>query len=129
MAIGVVKRLLSIRTEKQAEPLHRRRQGRRTAILNVMIFLKWVKVEHGVQKCDWPPKRERDPEEYTGEETETLLDYANDEDRLVLSSFLCSGFRSGDVLPKPAAAAQFQRRSHALHVFSGELGLGWAKGE
>jgi len=24
--------------------------------LNVMIFLQWAKVEHAVQKGDWPPK-------------------------------------------------------------------------
>lgn len=65
--------------------------------LNVMIFLKWAKVEHGVLKGDWPPKPERDPEEYTDEEIEALLDEADDEERLVLSSFLCSGFRSGEL--------------------------------
>ncbi len=42
-------------------------------------------------------ERRLDPEEYTNEEIETLLDYANDEERLVLSSFLCSGFRSGEL--------------------------------
>ncbi len=56
--------------------------------LNMMIFLKWAKVNHGVQKGDWPPKPERDPEEYTDEEITKLLDAANDEERLLLSSFL-----------------------------------------
>lgn len=65
--------------------------------LNVMIFLKWAKVEHGVQNGDWPAKPERDPEEYTDEEITTLLDEADDEERLLLSSFLCSGFRSGEL--------------------------------
>ncbi|MGH9716807.1 MAG: tyrosine-type recombinase/integrase [Candidatus Acidiferrales bacterium] len=65
--------------------------------LNVMIFLKWAKVEHGVQKGDWPPKPERDPEEYADEEIEMLLHEADDEERLLLSSFLCSGFRSGEL--------------------------------
>jgi integrase len=65
--------------------------------LNVMIFLKWAKIEHGVQKGDWPPKPERDPEEYTDEEITKLLDKADDEERLLLSSFLCSGFRSGEL--------------------------------
>jgi integrase len=67
------------------------------SFLNVMIFLKWAKVEHGVQKGDWPPKPERDPEEYTDEEIAKLLDAANDDERLLLSSFLCSGFRSGEL--------------------------------
>jgi hypothetical protein len=59
--------------------------------LNVMIFLKWAKVEHGVQKGDWPAKPERDPEEYTDEEITKLLDEAYEE-RFLLSAFLCSGF-------------------------------------
>jgi integrase len=65
--------------------------------LNVMIFLKWAKVEHGVHKGDWPPKPERDPEENTDEEITKLLEEADDEERLLLSSFLCSGFRSGEL--------------------------------
>lgn len=65
--------------------------------LNVAVFLKWAKVEHGVQKGDWPPKPERDPEEYTDEEIIALLDAADGEERLILSSFLCSGFRSGEL--------------------------------
>ncbi|MGC1684131.1 MAG: site-specific integrase [Candidatus Acidiferrales bacterium] len=65
--------------------------------LNAMIFLKWAKIEHGVLKRDWPPKPERDPEEYTDEEITKLLDTADDDERLLLSSFLCSGFRSGEV--------------------------------
>jgi integrase len=65
--------------------------------LNVMIFIKWAKVEHGVQKGDWPPKPERDPEEYTDEEIIAMLDAADDEQRLVLNSFLCSAFRSGEL--------------------------------
>lgn len=65
--------------------------------LNVMIFLRWAKVEHGVLKGDWPPKSERDPEEYTDVEITAMLDAADSEERILLSSFLCSGFRSGEL--------------------------------
>jgi len=78
--------------------------------LNVMIFLKWAKVEHGVQKGDWPPKPERDPEEYTDEEIEKLLNEADDEERLLLSSFLCSGFRSGELANFLYADINFARK-------------------
>jgi integrase len=65
--------------------------------LNVMIFLKWAKVEHGVLTGDWPPKPERDPEEYTDEEITALLNAADEDEWLVLCSFLCSGFRSAEL--------------------------------
>ena len=65
--------------------------------LNVMIFLKWAKVQHGVLKGDWPPKPERDPEEYSDEEIEKLLKAAEPEERLVLNCFLVSGTRSGEL--------------------------------
>jgi integrase len=74
-----------------------------------MIFLKWAKVEHGVQKGDWPAKPERDPEEYTDEEITELLDEADDEERLLLSSFLCSGFRSGELANFTYADINFLR--------------------
>jgi integrase len=77
--------------------------------LNVMIFLKWAKVEHGVQNGDWPAKPERDPEEYADEEITKLLDEANDEERLLLSSFLCSGFRSGELANFTYADINFLR--------------------
>ena len=44
----------------------------------MMIFLKWANVEHEVQKGDWPPKPERDPEEYTDDKIITMLDAADD---------------------------------------------------
>jgi len=65
--------------------------------LNVMIFLKCAQIQHGVKKSDWPAKPEREPEEYTDAEIETLLTTATDQERLVLNSFLCSSLRSGEL--------------------------------
>jgi integrase len=81
--------------------------------LNAMIFLKWCGVQPGVKKHDWPPKQEREPEEYTEEEIVKLLSAARAElkvkpqsprhlhsqinERLLMNSFLCSGLRSGEL--------------------------------
>jgi integrase len=65
--------------------------------LNLTIFLKWAQVKTNLKNGDWPPKPEREPEEYTDAEIETLLKTATDEERLVLNSFLCSGLRSGEL--------------------------------
>jgi hypothetical protein len=87
--------------------------------LNVMIFLKWAKVEHGIQKGDWPAKPERDPEEYTDEEITKLLDEADDEERLLLSSFLCSGFRSGELANLAYADINFLRNIWRVEMKEG----------
>ena len=65
--------------------------------LNVMVFLKWAGVRIGLRKDDWPPKPVREPEEYMDEEINKLLNEADNEERLVLNSFLCSGLRSGEL--------------------------------
>jgi integrase len=65
--------------------------------LNVMVFLKWCGVQTKLRADDWPPKPEREPEEYTDDEINALLNHATGEERLVLNSFLCSGLRSGEL--------------------------------
>ena len=65
--------------------------------LNVMVFLKWAMVPTGVRKNDWPPKPEREPEEYTDEQINAMLTAADGEERLILNSFLCTGLRSGEL--------------------------------
>ncbi len=70
--------------------------------LNLMIFLRWwhekeVSEALGVSDSDWPPKLEREPEAYTEEELEKLFAEADDEERLLLKCFLCSGLRSGEL--------------------------------
>jgi len=67
-----------------------------------MIFLRWwhekaVSEALGVSDSDWPPKLEREPEAYTGEELEKLFAEADDEERLLLKCFLCSELRSGEL--------------------------------
>jgi integrase len=74
--------------------------GRRSVynnFLNVMCFLKWAKVKTEVVKEDWPPKPERDPEEYSDDEITALLNAAEPDERLLLNAFLCSGVRSGEL--------------------------------
>jgi integrase len=82
--------------------------------LNTMIFLKWCKLTTEVKKTDWPPKPEREPEEYYDDEIDKLLKRAaktfrgiekrkgdptgpGSDDRLLLNSFLCSGLRDGEM--------------------------------
>lgn len=65
--------------------------------LNVMVFLKWAGVTVGVKLDDWPKKAEREPEEYTDEQIETLLNAADAEERLLLKCFLCTAMRSGEL--------------------------------
>jgi integrase len=81
--------------------------------LYVMIFLKWCGTRAGIKKNDWPPKPEREPEEYSDEEITKLLAAADTEnikptsprrershqgeERLLLNSFLCSAMRSGEL--------------------------------
>ncbi len=64
---------------------------------NAMIFLKWAGVETGIKKSEWPEKPERDPEEYSDEELTAMFSVADAEERLVLKSFLLTGFRSGEL--------------------------------
>jgi len=65
--------------------------------LNAMIFLKWCKVRNDIQQKDWPPKPEREPEEYTDAELKRLLNAADPDERLLLNCFLCSGLRSDEM--------------------------------
>jgi integrase len=68
--------------------------------LNVSVFFKWAGrsfISMGTKKSDWFPKPEREPEAYTEEEMNALFKAANDNERLVLKSFLNSGFRSGEL--------------------------------
>jgi integrase len=65
--------------------------------LNTMVFLKWCGVKAGIKKEDWPRKPEREPEEYTDEEINKMLNAAEPEERLLLNSLLCSGLRSGEM--------------------------------
>lgn len=82
--------------------------------LNAMIFLKWCKLTTEIKKTDWPPKPEREPEEYHDDEIEKLLTRAaktfrgvekrkgdptgpGSDDRLLLNAFLCSGLRDGEI--------------------------------
>ncbi len=64
---------------------------------NLMTFLRWAGVETGIKKSEWPERPERDPEEYSDEELTAMLKAADAEERLVLKSFLFSGFRSGEI--------------------------------
>jgi integrase len=64
---------------------------------NLMIFLRWAGIETGIKKSEWPERPERNPEEYSDEELTAMLKAANAEERLVLKSFLLSGFRSGEI--------------------------------
>ena len=64
---------------------------------NLMIFLRWAGIETGIKKSEWPERPERDPEEYTDQELTAMLKAADGEERLVLKSFLFSGFRSGEI--------------------------------
>jgi integrase len=74
--------------------------GERSAFnnfLNVMIFLKWAGHKVNIKKNDWPPKPERDPDEYTDEEIEAMMKVADENDRLLLKAFLNSGMRDGEM--------------------------------
>ena len=74
--------------------------GESTAFINfanLMIFLRWAGIETGIKKSEWPERPERDPEEYSDEELTAMLKAADAEERLVLKSFLFSGFRSGEI--------------------------------
>jgi integrase len=74
--------------------------GSHTAYNNfayLMSFFKWAGVETRIRKSEWPEQPERDPEEYTDEELIAMLKAADPEERLVLKSFLLSGFRSGEL--------------------------------
>jgi len=64
---------------------------------NLMIFLRWAGIETEIKKSEWPERPERDPEEYSDEELTAMLKVADAEERLVLKSFLLSGFRSGEI--------------------------------
>jgi integrase len=64
---------------------------------NLMIFLRGAGIETGIKKSEWPERPERDPEEYTDQELTAMFKAADAEERLVLKSFLFSGFRSGEI--------------------------------
>jgi len=64
---------------------------------NLMIFLRWAGIETGIKKSEWPERPERDPEEYSDKELTAMLKAADAEERLVLKSFLFTGFRSGEI--------------------------------
>lgn len=66
--------------------------------LNVMVFLKWCGVKTAIKKDDWPPKPEREPEEFSEDELTNLLTAAYPEERLVMNCFLCSGLRTGELI-------------------------------
>jgi integrase len=82
--------------------------------LNVMVFMKWAKVVTGIGKGDWPPKPEREPEEYQDAEIEKLLNAADPEERLVLNCFLCSGLRSGELANATYGAIDFVHSTWAV---------------
>lgn len=81
--------------------------------LDVTVFLKWAgypAASLGIKKKDWPPKTEREPEEYHDDEINKMLKRAaktlrgiekhkgeTEDDRLLLNSFLCSGLRDGEL--------------------------------
>jgi len=68
--------------------------------LNVSVFFKSAGrsfISMGIKKSDWFPKPEREPEAYTDEELNALFKAASDNERLILKSFLNSGFRSGEL--------------------------------
>jgi site-specific recombinase XerD len=63
----------------------------------VMFLLKSEGVRTGIKKADWPEYTDRDVEAYSHEELTAMFKVANEEERLVLKSFLLSGFRSGEL--------------------------------
>jgi integrase len=78
--------------------------------LNVCVFMKWAGHRSGVRKNDWPAKPEREPEAYTEEEIDAMLQAAAGtfrghkrrkgeakDDRLLLNAFLLSGLRDGEL--------------------------------
>src|SRR5271156_3043827 len=65
--------------------------------LNTMIFFSWAKHDVNIKKGDWPPKPEREPEEYHQDEIESLLKAAKADERLLLNAFLNSGMRDGEI--------------------------------
>lgn len=81
--------------------------------LNITVFLKWAghsAESIGIKKHDWPPKPEREPEEYTETEIKKMLEAASktfrgierekgekNDDRLLLNSFLCTGLRDQEM--------------------------------
>lgn len=112
--IGDVKRedLLGFKTFLKKQEISDR--SRYNHFLNVTVFLKWAghsAESIGVKKNDWPPKPEREPEEYHDDEIEKMLTRAaktfrgiekdkadrNGDDRLLLSALLCSGLRDGEL--------------------------------
>lgn len=64
---------------------------------NVVIFLKWAGTPVLLKRGDRPDMDEHDPEEYSGEELNAMLQHATREDRLVVNLLLCSGMRSGEL--------------------------------
>ena len=87
--------MLAYKTFLKAEKLAPR--SIHQTFLETMIFLKWCGAKIPLKHADWPTMWEREPEAYTEEEITALLNAANEEERLLLSCFLCSGFRSGEI--------------------------------
>lgn len=65
--------------------------------LNVLVFLNWCGVKTSVKPEDWPKRVERDVEEYSDAELTAMLKAANENERLLLNAFLCSGLRTGEM--------------------------------
>jgi len=62
-----------------------------------MVFLKWCGIKTGIKSDDWPRQPSREPEAYTDDEINAMLNVATAEERLLINCFLCSGMRSGEL--------------------------------
>lgn len=85
--------------------------------LNVSVFFKWAGcpfIGMGIRKGDWFPKPEREPEAYTEDEMKALFTAANEEERLILKSFLNSGFRTGELAHLTYGDIDFQNSIWAV---------------
>ncbi len=92
---------------------------------NLMIFLRWAGIETGIKKNEWPERPERDPEEYSDEEITGMLKAADAEERLVLKSFLFSGFRSGEIAHLTGGEGRIGRAARSRSGFERtEIGTG-----
>ena len=69
----------------------------RNRFVYVLFFLNANGAKGLVKKKDWPQYTERTPEEYTEQELQLLLNHADKEEKLVINTFLCSGFRHGEL--------------------------------
>lgn len=93
---------LAFKVRLKADDHTERQRSVYNNFLNLMIFLRWwheteVSKALNISDSDWPPKLEREPEAYTDEELAKLLGEADNEERLLLHCFLCTGLRSGEL--------------------------------